>query len=100
MDQNFVLHIFEINMPGFMPECALHLDQSNKKSNILQKLHDSMRKRDFTNIWSTNLFEWIQNLTQNYLGIIVSAHTFFFQTIFQYRKVASRSTSLLVAHLG
>ena len=77
MDQNFVLHIFEINMPGFMPECALHLDQSNKKSNILQKLHDSMRKSDFTNIWPMNLFEWIQSLTRNYLEIIVSSHIFF-----------------------
>ena len=70
MDQNFVLHILE----SHMYVC--------QKSHILQKLHDSMRKRDFTNIWSSNLFEWIQNLTQNYLGIIVSAHTFFFSNHF------------------
>ena len=29
-----------------------------------------------------NLFEWIQNLTRNYLEIIVSAHTFFFKPFF------------------
>ena len=79
--QNFVLHLFvSIGMLDNMSECALHLGLlKENQNNIFQKLHTKkdLKKSAFANALSRSLFEWIQNLTQNCVEIILSGHSSF-----------------------
>ena len=57
--------------------CSTFRSVKKNKKYIFPKLHTSkaLKKSAFTNLWSKNLFEWIQNPTKNYVGIILSVHT-------------------------
>ena len=72
MSQNFVLHLFELHRL-----CSTLGSVKKSQNHIFQKLHTKkdLRKSAFANTFSRNLFEWIQNLIENCLEIILSSHT-------------------------
>ena len=55
--------------------CSTPGSVKENQNHIFQKFHTKkvLRKSAFAKLWSKNLFEWIQNLTQNDVGIILRA---------------------------
>ena len=84
--QNFVLLLFEMHNYAWFHVimCSTFGSVKKNQNHIFQKLPISkdLRKSAFANLWSKKLFEWIQNLTQNYVRIILSTHTSFQNNFF------------------
>ena len=64
--------------------CSTLGSVKKNQNHIFQKLHTKkdLKKSVFANTLSRNLFEWIQNLIQNCVEIILSAHTSLKKNIF------------------
>ena len=79
MYQNFVLHLSELQRYAWfhVTMCSTFGSVKKNKDHIFQKLRTSkdLGKSAFANLWSKNLFQWFQNLTKSYVGIILSANT-------------------------
>ena len=78
MFQNFILHLFE-HKGMLISSHNLHYIWicPEKQKIFFSKIafFIGLEKKCFCKTLVKNLFEWIQTLTQNYVGIILSAQT-------------------------